>query len=87
MKKNINDVDVEIRADVVLRICVVVVVVVVCFNGVEVVIVVVRRFGTYYINIGAGPNITCIANLDLSSDQMINYSMYAPLKEVHIGVY
>jgi len=84
MKKNINDVDVEIRADIVLRICVVVVV---CFNGVEVVIVGVRRFGTYYINIGVGPNITCIANLHLSSDQMINYSMYAPLKEVHIGVY
>jgi len=76
MKKNINDVDVEIRADIVLRICIVVVVV--CFNGVEVVIVVIRRFGTYYINIGAGPNITCIANLDLSLDQMINYSMYVP---------
>ena len=48
------------------------------------VIIGVRRFGTYYINIGADPNITCIANLHLSLDQMINYSMHAPFKEVHI---
>ena len=55
----------------------------VCFNGV-VVNVGVRRFGTYYLNFGADPNITCIANLHLSLDQMINYSMYAPFKEVYM---
>ena len=61
---------------VVLRVCVFVVGV--CFNDVEVVIVGVRRFGTYYINIGDGLNVTCIANLHLSLDQMINYRMYDP---------
>ena len=70
---------------VVLRVCVVVGGV--CVNDVEVVIVGVQRFGTYYINIEAGPNITCIVNLHLSLDQMINYSMYAPFKEVHIVLY
>ena len=32
-------------------------VVVMCFNDADVVIVGVRRLGTYYINFGAGPNI------------------------------
>ena len=73
---------------VVLRICVVVVVVVVVvFSMVEVVIVGVQRFGTYYINFGADPNIAYIANIHLSLDQMINYSIYAPFKEVHIVLY
>ena len=64
------------------RICVIPVV---CFYGVEVVIVDIRRWGTYYINFGA--NITCISNISLSLGQMIHNSMYAPFKEVHIVLY
>jgi len=69
--------------DIVLRILLLFV----CFNGVDVVIVGVRRWVIYYINFGAGPNITCISNISLSLGQMINYIMYAPSKEVHIVVY
>ena len=69
------------QAYVVLRICVDVVV---CFNGVEVVIEGVRRCGTQYINIGAGPNITYISNKSLSLGKMIHHMSYTPFKEVHL---
>ena len=55
---------------VVLRLCVVVVVV--CFNGLDVGIVGVQRWGTYYINFGAGQTIGCISNICLSLSQMIH---------------
>ena len=44
----------------VLRICIDVIF---CFNGVEVVIVCVRRWGIKYINLETVPNITCTSNI------------------------
>jgi len=52
-----------------------------------VVIVGFRRWGTYYINVGAGPNITRISSLNLSLGQLIHHMSYAPFKEVHIVLY
>ena len=62
-------------------------VVVVCFNGVKVIIVGVLCWRTYYINFGAGPNITCISSLSLPLDQLIHYMSYAPFKEIHTVLY
>ena len=59
----------------------------VCFSGLDVFIVGFRRWGTYYINVGAGPNITRISNLNLSLDQLIHHMSYAPFQEVHIVLY
>ena len=53
---------------VVLRLCGVVV----CFNGLDVGIVGVQRWVTYYINFGAGQTIGCISNICLSLSQMIH---------------
>ena len=39
---------------------------------------------TYYTNLEAGPNITCISKLSLSLDLMIPSIIYATFKEVHI---
>ena len=58
-----------------LRLCVSV-------NGVEVTSVGVRCQGTYYINFGAGPNITCISNLSLALGQLITVLM--PLSKSYI---
>ena len=73
----------RLKAYIVLRMCVVVV----CFNGVAVVIVSIQNWRPYYINIGAGANITCKLKLILSLNQTSHYIVYTTVNEVHLVLY